>query len=223
MNNSKINKNPSFHFGQKEVQIRIIFLRVGDIDTLNEKFFAEILVETKWEEASLVAEFSSSLETNIDYCSEEKELTNPNKYWNPKIYIENALNDPKQTVHYKIKKELKNTNDSEFYNEPNIDETKSSKFKYWIYEYRKIKGLFFEKMELNYFPIDVQDLSIIVTTFRSNKEVVLVKNSKKPSIVNSKLTIDQNIWLVTNSIHYWYSPKLNLNFLNLGICTSMLK
>lgn len=27
----------------KEIQIRIIFLRVGDIDTLNEKFFAEIL------------------------------------------------------------------------------------------------------------------------------------------------------------------------------------
>lgn len=37
-NNNKLDDSDA-----KEIQIRIIFLRVGDIDTLNEKFFAEIL------------------------------------------------------------------------------------------------------------------------------------------------------------------------------------
>ncbi|CAF0706853.1 unnamed protein product [Brachionus calyciflorus] len=173
----------------REVQIRIIFLRVGEIDTLNEKFFAEILVESKWEEPSLSVEFDLTKEENQFY-NEEKELNNPTKYWNPKIYIENALNDPKQTVHHKIKKEILDTK-----NESNLTEqVNKPKYKFWLYEYRKIKGHFFEKLELDYFPLDVQDLSISVTTFRSNKEVNLIHNKKKPSIVNSNLTIDQNIW-----------------------------
>lgn len=171
----------------REVQIRIIFLRVGEIDTLNEKFFAEILVESKWEEPDLSVEFdlSSGL---LQLSNEEKELSNISKYWNPKIYIENCLNDPKQTVHHKIKKEVIKP-----FGEKQVDENKLN-FKFWLYEYRKIKGHFFAKLELNYFPLDVQDLGIIVTTFRSNKEVFLVHNKKKPSIVNSNLTIDQNIW-----------------------------
>ena len=39
----KSSKIDSMDTDPKEVQIRLIFLRVGDIDTLNEKFFAEIL------------------------------------------------------------------------------------------------------------------------------------------------------------------------------------
>lgn len=41
--NDKTSKLESIDADPKEVQIRLIFLRVGDIDTLNEKFFAEIL------------------------------------------------------------------------------------------------------------------------------------------------------------------------------------
>lgn len=174
----------------REVQVRVIFLRVGDIDTLNEKFFAEILVESKWEEPRLSTEFDCSLIYN-----EEKELNNAHNYWNPKVYIENALNDPKQTVHYKIKKEIfeiKDHNNNE--NNDDLNPAGNVRFKFWLYEYKKVRGYFFEKLELNYFPVDVQDLSIIVTTFRSNKEVSLVENKKKLSIVNSNLTIDQNIW-----------------------------
>ena len=184
-NNIKL-ENSTISNYVRQVQIRVIFLRVGEIDTLNEKFFAEILVESKWEEPNLSHEFDLSSDS-LQLYNEEKELSNTSKYWNPKIYIENALNDPKQTVHHKIKKEvIKPSNDHAEENKP--------QFKFWLYEYRKIKGHFFEKLELNYFPLDVQDLGIIVTTFRSNKEVFLVHNKKKPSIVNSNLTIDQNIW-----------------------------
>ena len=98
----------------REVEIRVIFLRIGDIDTLNEKFFSEILIEAKWEEPKLVNEFSSTNAPGNAFksYSEEKELTSANKYWNPQIYIENALNDPQQTMYYKLRKEVVYTNAS---------------------------------------------------------------------------------------------------------------
>ena len=65
---------------------------------------------------------------------------------------------------------------------------------YWMFEYRKVKGYFFEKLELNYFPLDIQDLSIVITTFKSNKDVTLIHNRTKSSLVNSKITLDRHIW-----------------------------
>lgn len=191
MNQTKAQyKRASFSLNRiKEVEIRIIFLRIGDIDTLNEKFFAEILIESRWEDPKLSLEFESDSDSSL--AEEEKELNNPNKYWNPKIYVENSLNDPKQTVYYKVKKELIDTNVGQ--NELNSSQSKTFT-KFWLYEYRKIKGHFFEKLDLQYFPLDVQGLSIIVTTFKSNKEVSLIHNTKKSSIINNNLTVDKNIW-----------------------------
>lgn len=198
---------------QREVELRIIFLRVGEIDTLNEKFYAEILVEARWEEPRLCSEFSEQKQR------EEKDFVTPSKFWNPKIYIENALNDPSQAVHYKIKKEVRVESatsssssstsrvrtssestdrfsvDRSLINEPaHLNEFINVQFKYWIYEYRKLRGYFFEKLELEYFPVDIQSMSIMVTSYRSNKEVRLVPNKRRKSIVNSKVNIDNNIW-----------------------------
>lgn len=158
----------------------------GEIDTLNEKFFAEILVETKWEEPKLCAEFDQRV------GRDEKEFTHPLKYWNPKVYIENTLNDPNQTVHYRIKKEVRQPHSAE---SPNKSELFNNvQFKYWVYEYRKLKGYFFEKLELEYFPVDIQSMSVIVTSYRSVREVRLVANRKRKSIVNNSMNIDKNIW-----------------------------
>lgn len=147
---------------QREVELRIIFLRIGEIDTQNEKFFAEILVEAKWEEPKLSAEFDQRL------VREEKELSSANalRYWNPKIYIENALNDPSQaTISYKMKKEISKECSSP---DDMTSDFTNVQFKFWIYEYRKVKGYFFEKLELEYFPIDTQSMSIVMTSYRSN-------------------------------------------------------
>jgi hypothetical protein len=194
----------------REVQIRTVFLRVGEIDTLNEKFYAEILVECKWEEPELKNEFESSSNgcsfSSISFMGkykEERELNDASRYWNPMIYVENALNDPKCVVHYKIKKELAVTSskssleEDEIANEchksnaffmrtikeEEIDKTKlkceqknmnnsntvtsssSPNFVYWMYEYRKIKGYFFEKLELDYFPLDVKYFFLLLFFF----------------------------------------------------------
>lgn len=211
---TSLNCASDFNSNSREVQLRIIFLRIGEIDTLNEKFFAEILVEAKWEESKLCAEFEQMPAShcvqvaNIStFLREEKELTHPTKYWNPKIYIENALNDPNMTIHYKIKKELAEQSVGLHKINERPDAEKRSKneasdfqefnnlqFKYWIFEYRKVKGFFFEKLELKYFPVDIQNMSVVITSYRSNKEVRLVHNKKRQSIVNNKVNIDKNIW-----------------------------
>jgi hypothetical protein len=222
----------------REVQIRVIVLRLGEIDTLNEKFFSEILIESKWEEPLLKDEFENStapsfgsaverIESNSAIPSTviklEKEFKNANKYWNPQTFVENGLNDPKQTVYYKMKKimvmkQLKFldvVDEKNNQNSTSLEKSKSTSSNnkgsnvfyldnsfesdcieqgYWIYEYKTIKGHFFEKLELDYFPLDIQDLSIVIKTNKSNREVRLVQNRDRMSMINSKITIDRHIW-----------------------------
>ena len=162
-----------------QVELRVIFLRIGDIKTVNENYFAEILIESRWEEPKLCSEFDNS-----NLFNEEKELSSAKIYWNPNIYIENSLNDTKKNVSYKILKKFT----------AKKDDVEDSNLKYWLYEYQQIKGHFFQKLKLKYFPLDVQDLSIMVTTFKSNKEVILVQSKEKASVIGSSMTIDKNIW-----------------------------
>ena len=70
------------------VYVRIEFIRVGEIDTMNEKYNAEICIESKW-----IDEYTSF------------EGYNAEKDWNPKLYIENVLQIQKEKIQYKIMKQ----------------------------------------------------------------------------------------------------------------------
>ena len=59
-----------------------------------------------------------------------------NKYWNPKIYVENNLGEPKETIWQTL-----------MFN---------AKGEATIYERRRIKGCFLENLELDEFPFDTQ-------------------------------------------------------------------
>jgi len=65
----------------KLVEVSIHFLSIGEIDTMNEKFQAEILIESKW-----------NLDDLTDY--------DPKLNWNTKLYVENALQDCKEQITY---------------------------------------------------------------------------------------------------------------------------
>jgi hypothetical protein len=65
----------------KLVEVSIRFLSIGEIDTMNEKYQAEILIESKW-----------NLDDLLTY--------DPKVDWNPKLYVENALNDCKEQITY---------------------------------------------------------------------------------------------------------------------------
>ena len=106
------------------------FIQIGEVDTVNERFQAIIELEAKWEDKKIP-------NNNLNKIIQSKDW----KEWDPKIFIENSL-----------------------YDKNNIEEitffaTKISN-SIQVTETRIIKGSFWEKMELNDFPFDIQGLII---------------------------------------------------------------
>lgn len=102
--------------GPRDVQIKIDVVKLGEIDTMNEKFTCEVSIESSW------------LEPKTDITAYDA-----NKHWNPKLYIKNVLNDPKEQIKYDMALEnsiLK------------ITETKTCKAQFWerleLYDVKKI-------------------------------------------------------------------------------------
>ncbi|CAF3806949.1 unnamed protein product [Rotaria sordida] len=142
------------------VELRLVFLKIGEIDTLKEQFQAEAFIQARWYEPSLKG-------TDID-CFDS------NKFWNPLLYIDNSVGDFKNDVWHKVV----------------YDGTDTP----MIYEMRKIKGVFLENLELNDFPVDVQDLSITISTTRTVNEVSLIADTHQLSAINTHAFIDQQEW-----------------------------
>jgi hypothetical protein len=90
-------------------------------------------------------------------------LFDPDKYWTPDLFIENTIGNIKQDIKYKIIKRANKT---------------------FVCEMRNIKGVFYETLELNDFPLDIQDISITVTTSKSNKEIEFELSCENESTVN---------------------------------------
>ncbi len=106
------------------------FIQIGEVDTVNERFQAIIELEAKWEDNKIPDNSLNKIFQSTDW-----------KEWDPKIFIENSL-----------------------YDKNNIEEitffaTKISNT-IQVTETRIIKGSFWEKMELNDFPFDIQGLVI---------------------------------------------------------------
>lgn len=114
---------------QIDVYIRLGITKIYDIDTVNQRFQAELIIESKWHE--------SRVKTPNDDVNKLVSL------WKPDLYIENAINDPKEEITHKIV----------------WDEEKKCLM---MSEIRRVKGLFWENLELENFPLDVQDLTIVV-------------------------------------------------------------
>ena len=66
------------------VLVNFEFIRIGEIDTMNEKFNAEICIESKWIEKDFIQNY------------------NPEQHWNPQLFIENALQEPKEKIKYNV-------------------------------------------------------------------------------------------------------------------------
>ncbi len=120
------------------------------INTLGEKYYAEVVIEARW-------------------------LYNPEAAsWNPNLYVKNALGDVKQEVVCELVNHL--------------DETVHEKYQenevIYVWEIRKVVGTFWEKLELNSFPADVQQLSLQIATRCPIEECILVENRFQPSMVN---------------------------------------
>ncbi|CAF0736737.1 unnamed protein product [Adineta steineri] len=150
----------------REVTIRVKFIRLGEVITLQEKFFAEIVIEARW----LYDRSAAS--------------------WNPNLYVKNAIGDIKQ----EITSELVDTLDEPIY----LDDSTHDVI--YVWEIRKVVGTFWEKLELNSFPVDVQQLSLQIVTKCPTDECILVENRFQPSMVNREAFLAQQEWFLYEHI-----------------------
>jgi hypothetical protein len=81
----------------KVVHVMIEFLRIGEIDTMNEKYQAELYIESRWTDNSLVEEELKG-KSNLP-------IYDAKKHWNPQLVIENSLQEPKENIKYEVSKD----------------------------------------------------------------------------------------------------------------------
>jgi hypothetical protein len=64
-----------------------------------------------------------------------------------------------------------------------------------VIEIRKIRGVFYERLELYDFPMDMQELSVTLTSKLSVDEVELTENKVEPCSVNTAEFLDQQVFI----------------------------
>ncbi|UJR06795.1 hypothetical protein I4U23_011082 [Adineta vaga] len=161
------------------VYIRLVFLRIGEIDTLNEKYQAHASIESRWIiSLNELLSFISIDDQNRLLNGKSIVLENYSEFhWHPQISIENSLGDLKEQIKYSAKRNLY---DNQIY----------------ICEHRIIKGLFWEKLELQHFPSDIQDLSISITSTLYHDKVLFYTDPYNLSGVNREAFVDQQEWFL---------------------------
>lgn len=87
------------------------------------------------------------------------------KHWYPKLFIENALHDLKEEVTYETER---------------IDD------KTMVTEIRISRGSFWERMELQNFPIDIQELTITLASKCKQTEVKLISDTSRISNITTE-------------------------------------
>lgn len=96
------------NFKKKEpvvVEVFLIFLRVGEIDNVKERFQADAYFEASWEDNTVV---------NAD-----SGVFDPHLNWEPELFIENAVGNLKQDVKYRMER-CKETNSVRIHEMRNI-------------------------------------------------------------------------------------------------------
>lgn len=101
----------------------------------------------------------------------------PHINWSPEIYVENAIGDPKESSSYSL--ELDKL-------DKKLNHISVNNLIIKVTEKRRIDGFFYERLELYDFPIDIQELSIKLSSKKSIDQVVLVKSKQEPSGVNTE-------------------------------------
>jgi hypothetical protein len=72
----------------RQIWVRVEYVQIGDIDTVNEKYWAEVKIKSKWYDEG-------------DFTQYDKKL-----HWNPKLYIENSIEDKlKEDIIYTVARE----------------------------------------------------------------------------------------------------------------------
>lgn len=83
--------SPTLRQEKVTVYIRVIFMKLGEIDTVKECFSADAFIQAKWREPKL--------DDRTDLKPEDIKWED---YWQPKLSVLNAVGDPKETTWHTI-------------------------------------------------------------------------------------------------------------------------
>jgi len=147
---------------QRIVYIQVVFLRIAEINTIEECYDADISLHSRWREP---------LYDGIagDDIVEDDPLLS--KCWNPRLYIENYVNIPQVTVRRRL--------------EMGDDE------KAFILEHKSFRGTFIAVMNIEYFPFDVQKLLVIIRSNPTQSLVILLQDPVTVNHIHKSLFIGQ--------------------------------
>jgi hypothetical protein len=149
------------------VYIEVVFMKLGEIDTIKETYTAEIVIQARWREPKLDG-IVNARETNPD-------TVKWNEFWNPKLYIHNSIGELKETIGNSISYDTDN-------------------WEAYLVERRRVKGTFIENLELFTFPFDTQDLTIKVASERPDEELTLENDPLRVSTINVDMFVDEQEW-----------------------------
>ena len=128
------------------MRLLLINTSIGDIDTLNEKFHADIYFEARWTERRKnlnTLNLTTQQKAQLLYENTIVKINdlNPTVHWSPKLFIENAIG---QIGAQEIWFSIKNL-------EPkSVELTLPIFIDIEICEHRRVKGVFWEKLILNH-------------------------------------------------------------------------
>lgn len=117
----------------------------GDIDTLNEKYQADVYYEARWIEvmplASLDLESDKKFQLMNENVTVRQDKIDESKYWTPQLFIENAIGQiGDQEKWFTMTRKRTGTAPTGSPLSITLE----------ICEHRRVKGVFWEKLELNY-------------------------------------------------------------------------
>jgi hypothetical protein len=192
LDNININENKKpIEINHYVVEIRVVFYKVGEIDTLNEKFYAEAFIEAQW--------IDPSLDGNKQY--------NPKENWNPDILILNSIGVLKEEIWHTQEPFRENNSRIVIHQSQtdinqadciltkmcDLDETKQ-KAGCLVIERRRINGMFWQLLDLKDFPSDVQNLTLTISTSKHSNEITLLHSRQVYSSVNVNCFLDHQEW-----------------------------
>ncbi|CAH8616799.1 unnamed protein product [Schistosoma rodhaini] len=195
---SKVNIGKPLNISKARVELVLIFVKVGQVDTVNERYQADIFLQARWREPLLDAMWNksslkskSSWQTNPSIENPFTDLTSKrqlntlklqdDEFWNPRLLIDNAEGEPIEIISHEVE-----------FIEPD--------FEAYLVEKRRIKGIFHETLELRHFPFDCQDLSVTITCDRTTDEVELVASPTEVSQVDVRCAADSQEWKIFHHV-----------------------
>ncbi|CAH8536626.1 unnamed protein product [Schistosoma turkestanicum] len=194
----KFSVNKALTPSKARVELVLIFVKVGQVDTVNERYQADIFLQARWREPLLDAMWNKSSLKSKSSWQLQPSIENPftdltskrqlntlklqdDEFWNPRLLIDNAEGEPIEIISHEVE-----------FVEPD--------FEAYLVEKRRIKGIFHETLELRHFPFDCQDLSVTITCDRTIDEVELVASPTEVSQVDVRCAADSQEWKIFHHV-----------------------